>query len=181
MDVGLGRGKEFVGRERGKETRGVAKWGEAVGSVGGPSLGRGVVAAQRSTYRHTHIFVVPSFRPSFCLPFCLPFLPSFFLSFFLPFPFLAPILFAFLPPFPSLPFLSLIPLRHLKIHPWGFSLGWGVSVPMEGRGLHSTDLLTHASFCPSFLPSCFLLSFLPSFLPPSLPFPSLPWVLFFPI
>ena len=31
LDVGLGRGKEFVGRERGKETRGVAEWGEAAG------------------------------------------------------------------------------------------------------------------------------------------------------
>jgi hypothetical protein len=73
-------------RERGKETRGVAEWGEAVGSVGGSSLGRGVVAAQRSTYRRTHLFVVPSFLSSFrhwaIIPSVFPsFLPSFFLSF----------------------------------------------------------------------------------------------------
>ena len=83
------RGEAFwMHRERGKEMRGVAEAGGSVGgSVGESSLGwgvcvlcgevgRGVVAAQHSTYRHTHLFVLPSsllaFLPS-SLPPSLPF------------------------------------------------------------------------------------------------------------
>jgi hypothetical protein len=167
LDVGLGREKEFVGREREGKRHEVWRSGERQqGRWEGPAWDEGWLQHSAaptdarvflSFLLFFLLFVIPSVFPSFLLSF-LSFPPSFSPPSLPPFPSL---------PFLSFPFLSLFPLRHLKIHPWGFSLGWGVSAPMEGSDLHSTEPVD-ARVLLSFLPP-FLLSFLPSFLPLLLP------------
>ena len=147
-------------RERERDTRcgGVGRGSRVGGRV---QLGMGSACTeagewlQRSTCRHTHIFVVPSFLSSFRPSFCCPILPSFFLSSFLPsFPFPLPSSHpSFLPS--SIPLPSLIPLQICQVS--------HALLPLLFTRL-CTHLHVCAPECPSFLFRPSLNPFPPSFL-----------------